>query len=755
MKKRILAAIILLFSIFCACNRKDLWENKYSNHNPVLPDVNSATYSSGNEFIMMSWIDPAVSFDAIEITWTDGIMSSIDTVMPSVQNYTITGLTESTAYTLIVRVTDSTGNTSPGITATITTTSPVTLPDINSITYTAGNDFIVLNWIDPAAAFNVIEITWTDGVFSWIDTAMPSVQTYTITGLADSTTYTITITVTDSFGNTSPGIITTLTTTTPVTLPDVTLTSLTADSSAAITLTWTDPVAGFDFIEISWTGGPNGNYNASPGDLTYTISGLSPGTTYDITIIVTDSLANTSPGISLSITTPASATIAGHFIYTADDLNAVRGGVYAGWDISDTYYLMADIDLSTYNSGDWPPIGDDIIVFSGNFEGNGHTISNMTVSDSTWYLALFGNVSGMVRNLILLDPNVNGTGYLGTVAGYNSGTIEGCSVTVTLPGYGTVTGSSENIGGLVGFNGGTIDNCSSAAEITASSSTATYVGGLSGQNYDTILNSYATGNINAAVANHNHAGGLVGRNYIGTIDNCHATGNVNGYYCAGGLVGWNYGSGGTINNSYATGIVEGYSSAGGLVGFNSGSASVTFSFATGKVTAANQWGGGLAGHISSGAIEQCFASGNVFGGGLLGGFAGSVESGSIYNCYARGEVDGITDYFGGFAGNLYASTTENCYSTGTIVNKTVTHYGGFAGFNDGSTVTYCFYDAETTGCSGEPGFGRTNEQMTPDTISNIFSDVGWDFTTIPIPVWSIDTTGINDYYPYLYARPPL
>jgi len=62
-------------------------------------------------------------------------------------------------------------------------------------------------------------------------------------------------------------------------------------------------------------------------------------------------------------------------------------------------------------------------------------------------------------------------------------------------------------------------------------------------------------------------GGLVGYNNEGTIQNCHATGDVVGGNYTGGLVGRNYNS--TIQNCYTTGdVVGGDDHIGGLVGGN-------------------------------------------------------------------------------------------------------------------------------------------------------------------------------------------
>jgi len=76
----------------------------------------------------------------------------------------------------------------------------------------------------------------------------------------------------------------------------------------------------------------------------------------------------------------------------------------------------------------------------------------------------------------------------------------------------------------------------------------------------TIENCYATGDVDGG----DYVGGLVGYNYYGTIENCYATGDVDGGDSIGGLAGYN--DQGIIRYSYSTGKPTGTSDVGGLVG---------------------------------------------------------------------------------------------------------------------------------------------------------------------------------------------
>ena len=202
-------------------------------------------------------------------------------------------------------------------------------------------------------------------------------------------------------------------------------------------------------------------------------------------------------------------------------------------------------------------------VFTGIFDGNDHTISNLSinnVADLNGYLGLFGKISGSdaeVKNLGIEDCNIISVDYsyfLGGLCGLNqNGTITNCYAT------GSVDGSYY-LGGLCGRNHGIIRNCHSSGSVTGSS----YLGGLCGYNEDGIIsNCYTTGYADGAVSG---VGGLCGYNINSTIINCYATGSVIGSYDLGGLCGGNQTS--TISNCYAGGSVTGGSNVGGLCGID-------------------------------------------------------------------------------------------------------------------------------------------------------------------------------------------
>ena len=257
-----------------------------------------------------------------------------------------------------------------------------------------------------------------------------------------------------------------------------------------------------------------------------------------------------------------------------------------------------------WNGGDgWLPINDNGSGLNAEFEGNGHTISNLYIHrQDTDSVGLFASVggSGIIRNAGVVNAEMEGRSYTGILAGTNSGTITDSYAT------GSVSGD-DYVGGLAGTNSGTITD----SYATGSVSGDDYVGGLAGTNSGTITDSYATG----SVSGNSSVGGLVGHNInTGAITASYATGSVSGDDYVGGLVGHNRG---TITASYATGSVSGKSSVGGLAGLNN-RGTITASYATGSVSG-NSSVGGLAGqNINSGAITDSYWNTDIFGAGTYG-----------------------------------------------------------------------------------------------------------------------------------------
>ncbi|WP_333860638.1 GLUG motif-containing protein [Clostridium sp.] len=249
-------------------------------------------------------------------------------------------------------------------------------------------------------------------------------------------------------------------------------------------------------------------------------------------------------------------------IANAAQLNKVRNY------LSKNFILTADIDLSSY--ANWEPIGifnpqagDEagyfVNAFKGSFDGDNHTISNLTTNkkDSVG-VGLIGTASSssIVKDVEMKNVTAEGTMSVGAVVGYNKGIVEN----LTLSGDNTISGYNC-IGGILGGNdegtiknctavatinvlgdnifedgkyilpdnaecggiivggsfGGTIDGCSSEGVVNSKGSNAMGLGGVGGclENMTSITNCNANVTINAGESAHG-VGGLCG--FSGTFD---------------------------------------------------------------------------------------------------------------------------------------------------------------------------------------------------------------------------------------------
>ena len=219
-------------------------------------------------------------------------------------------------------------------------------------------------------------------------------------------------------------------------------------------------------------------------------------------------------------------------VYNADGLLAWNEAAQKDPSINCT--LSADINMA---GKEWTPIGtDENNSYNGTFDGNGKTITGLTVNQSEKnYAGLFGCLGsdGKVQNLTLENVHISGVFYVGSVVGTNFGTVSGCTAS------GNITGTKSCIGGVVGQNKGTVTGCTVSGNISNNQ----YTGGVVGENFGTVSACYhATGDV---TGNINYVGGVVGWNYYGTVTACyHVNGNVTATgNWVGSVAGYNGGVG--------------------------------------------------------------------------------------------------------------------------------------------------------------------------------------------------------------------
>lgn len=134
------------------------------------------------------------------------------------------------------------------------------------------------------------------------------------------------------------------------------------------------------------------------------------------------------------------------------------------------FKLAGNIDMAAYSSSKgWEPVEN----FTGNFDGRGYTISNLTIKRPTdSHIGLFGEIEdGVVKNITFENPNIVGEDYTGVLAGTMSGKASNIRI------KGGNVGGADKVGGLVGAHQGDISLCKIELQIVSGQE---YVGGVVG-----------------------------------------------------------------------------------------------------------------------------------------------------------------------------------------------------------------------------------------------------------------------------------
>ncbi len=375
------------------------------------------------------------------------------------------------------------------------------------------------------------------------------------------------------------------------------------------------------------------------------------------------------------------------------------------------FILINDIDAE--GTADWDdgkgfdPIGwwenaSDNKVFSGSFDGNGFTITHLTINRAEEdRIGLFGYVDGAIlKNITLDNLHVTGDRYVGGLAGYMSGgEINGITVS------GSAVSGNARIGGITGFSTGTLTGVLYSGSVTGGST----AGGISGTN-------------------------------IGSITDASFSGSVSGESYVGGLTG---GNSGEIHHSSASGAISGRV-AGGLAGFNE-VGSIYQSETNIEITNESDYSGGLIGITVEGSVHASSAIGKVSGNNLVGGLIGENMGTKIYDSYAHADVTG-NSMAGGLIGRHsdgpvplpvppkpgVKGELSGSYATGSVSGNEMT--GGLIGKSQ-AAVTSSYWDTESTGQNqgagdGNPGesTGLSTGQMTGQNAYIFMHELDFDET---------------------------
>ena len=293
-----------------------------------------------------------------------------------------------------------------------------------------------------------------------------------------------------------------------------------------------------------------------------------------------------------------------------------------------TVSLEADLDLSGVSLSPAP-------FFCGTFQGNGHTLSGVSLAPEGSVQGIFRYLSAtaLVQELHIqgqLHPSGSRTA-VGALAGQNDGQILRCSFS------GSVSGA-EQVGGLVGRNGitGIIEGCKVAGEISGSH----FVGGIAGQNSGVIRDCTNQAQINTTPQQNSVD---ISDITIDTLTNAEA---ANAVTDIGGIAGQNSGVIRQCQNLGAVGYRQ--------MGYNIG---------------------GIAG-TQSGYIVACENRGSIQGRKEVGGIVGQMEPTSVIEYsqdtlqILQGQLGTMSSLVNRASGNAKAGASQVSSQIGVLQDQT-------------------------------------------------------------------------------------
>lgn len=342
-------------------------------------------------------------------------------------------------------------------------------------------------------------------------------------------------------------------------------------------------------------------------------------------------------------------------------------------ELTDDIYLNDTSDVDNWEtappSNQWKPIGDKN-SFGGTFNGAHCTVYGIYCYNYYTWSALFGQLTGTIRDIAISDGYINGRSGAGIAAtsggniinsnnlsvevcGHraggivyiNDGIIENCknSGDISYSYHWPLSGTTE-IGGIAAVNNQTISGCFNSGDINSENS-ACYLGGIAGEDSGTIQRSANSGYINNELNAIEHLGGIVGNKPEGTVSECYNTGRIGSAESKymGGIVGCQYE--GTINYCYNFSNITGFR-CGGIVGYADGEISQCYN--TGSVSDS---AGGIAGFLIE-SLRYCHSISSPL-------CCQSVTGSSVISSYIRSssamkKMSGMT----GFSANIWAVDSD-------------------------------------------------------------------------------------------------
>jgi chitodextrinase len=260
--------------------------------------------------LILSW-NPSSSSDTVGYDVYQG-----STILATVSEttYGVVGLIPSTSYTFTIKAKDNSGNISSGTNITVSTLADTIAP--NNVTNLVASGILATSLTLSWTASTSTDVVGYDVYNGLTKLTTVTGTTYNVTGLSSNTNYTFTVKAKDGYDNIASGSSVSATTAFVDTTAPNDVTGLTAGTATvnSIPVGWnlssSSDVANYE-VAYSSNGGSTWTIASAlvnNSSTSYTITGLTTGTTYTIRVVAIDTSGNRSTGVTITKATASSAT---------------------------------------------------------------------------------------------------------------------------------------------------------------------------------------------------------------------------------------------------------------------------------------------------------------------------------------------------------------------------------------------------------------------------------------------------------------